>query len=127
MRHPKRFTSLIFIVAIWGGLAVQLAWVRWAHGATLCPSVSDNVSILMPTITGAPKPVDYAAYDLETSYLTIAYTNRTAQMLIGVPRSLITGHQTVPWAAISHYPSAIMQEKSTCPLLTQAGVPIWRL
>ena len=36
-------------------------------------------------------------------------------MLTSVPQSLIVGHQTVPWAAISRYPSALMQERSRVP------------
>lgn len=95
-----------------------------AAQTTNCPSVSDGSRILPVTITGAPLPTYYGSYDLNTSYLFIAYQNGTNQMLTGVPQSLIVGHYTVPWASISRYPSAIMQERSPCPLLAPPNNPI---
>ena len=95
-----------------------------ALAQTNCPTVSDGSRILPVTITGAPKPAYFGSYDLNTSYLFITYQNGTNQMLIAVPQSLIVGHQTVPWAAISQYPSALMQERSPCPLLTPTNTPL---
>lgn len=86
---------------------------------TACPTVSDGQRILPVTITGAPQPTYFGSYDLNTGYLFITYQNKTNQMLIGVPQSLIVGHQTVPWSSISRYPSAVMQEFSPCPLLQE--------
>jgi len=91
---------------------------------TPCPTVSDGARILPVTITGAPQPTYFGSYDLNTSYLFIAYQNKTNQMLTNVPQSLIVGHQTVPWAAISRYPSALMQQSSPCPLLASSNLPI---
>jgi hypothetical protein len=45
-------------------------------------------------------------------------------MLTNVPQSLIVGHQTVAWAAISRYPSALMQQNSVCPLLAPPNNPL---
>lgn len=94
-----------------------------ALGQTPCPSVSDNVSLLPVNIVNAPKPISYAALDLETDYLFISYSDRSGQMLIGVPRGMVQSGQ-VQWANLTRFPSAIMQERSTCPLLTQNNVPI---
>ena len=91
---------------------------------TNCPTVSDGARILPVTITGAPMPTYYGSYDLNTSYLFIAYQNQTNQMLTGVPQSLIVGHSTVAWASISRYPSAVMQQRSPCPLLAPPNNPI---
>lgn len=95
-----------------------------AMGQTPCPTVSDGTRILPVTITGTPQPVFFGSYDLNTSYLFITYQNQTNQMLIGVPKTLIVGHQTVPWASISRYPSAVMQERSPCPLLQEDYVVV---
>jgi hypothetical protein len=97
-----------------------------AHAQTPCPGVSDNVSILSVNIVGAPKPVGFAGLDLETNYLTVSFYDRTAQMFIGVPRGLVQRFET-QWTALTRYPQAIMQERSTCPLLqeTQKVIPIW--
>ena len=91
---------------------------------TNCPSVSDGTRILPVTITGAPIPTYYGSYDLNTSYLFIAYQNKTNDMLTNVPQSLIVGHQTVAWASIYRYPHAVMQEYSVCPLLAPPNNPI---
>lgn len=99
-------------------------FVSPALAQTNCPTVSDGARILPVTIIGAPMPTYYGSYDLNTSYLFIAYQNKSNQMLTNVPRNLIVGHQTVPWAAISRYPSAIMQERSPCPLLAPPNSPI---
>jgi hypothetical protein len=96
-----------------------------AAQTTPCPTVSDGSRILPVAITGAPKPVYFGSYDLNTGYLFITYQNQSNQMLVGVPQSLIVGHQTVPWAAIYRYPSAIMQERSPCPLLAPPNSPIF--
>lgn len=95
-----------------------------ALAVTNCPTVSDGSRILPVTITGAPQPAYFGSYDLNTSYLFVTYQNGTNQMLVGVPQSLIVGHYTVPWAAISRYPSALMQERSPCPLLTPTNTPL---
>lgn len=96
-----------------------------AHGQTLCPTVSNNISVIPVYLTGTPYPLDYSQYDLTTHYLTVAYMSKNNQMLVNVPINAIQGHATVPWVSVKNYPSAIMQEKSTCPLLTETGVPIW--
>lgn len=97
-----------------------------AFAQTNCPSVSDGSRILPVTITGAPRPVYYGSYDLNTSYLWIAWQGTTDPnwMLTNVPQSLIVGHQTVAWAAISRYPSALMQQNSVCPLLAPPNNPL---
>jgi hypothetical protein len=97
-----------------------------ALAQTPCPSVSDGQRILPVAITGAPRPVFFGSYDLNTNYLFIAWQSPSNpnSMLVGVPQSVIVGHQTVPWTAISRYPSAVMQEKSPCPLLAPPNNPI---
>lgn len=96
-----------------------LALTSAALAQANCPTVSDGQRILPVTITAAPQPVFFGSYDLNTNYLFITYQNQTNQMLVGVPQSLIVGHQTVPWTSISRYPSAVMQERSPCPLLQE--------
>lgn len=96
-----------------------------AQAQTLCPSVSNNISVIPVYLTGTPQPLDYAQYDLTTHYLTVAYMTKANQMLVGVPINAIQGRATVPWVSVQNYPSAIMQERSTCPILTEDGVPIW--
>lgn len=93
-------------------------------GQTNCPTVSDGMRILPVTVTGAPQPVFFGSYDLNTSYLTVTYQNQTNQLFTRVPSSLIIGHQTVPWTSFSRNPSAVMQEKSPCPLLAPPNSPI---
>jgi hypothetical protein len=95
-----------------------------AAQTTLCPTVSDGTSILPVSVTGSPQAAYFGSYDLKTNYLTITYQNGTNKLLIGVPTSLIVGHQTVAWASISRYPSALMQERSPCPLLSSTNSPI---
>lgn len=95
-----------------------------AFAGTPCPQVSNGASILSVNIVSAPQPVAYAGYDLETAYLTVTFTSQTSQMFIGVPRRMVKGAQ-IQWANISGYPPAVMQEKSTCPLLTENNLPIW--
>jgi hypothetical protein len=95
-----------------------------ALGQTNCPTVSDNVSILSVNIVGAPMPVGFAGLDLKTHYLTVSFFNQTSRMFIGVPRGLVQGFQT-QWSSLAQFPQAIMQEKSTCPLLTENNIPIW--
>ena len=97
-----------------------------ALAQTNCPTVSDGARILPIAITGAPRPTYGGSYDLNTSYLWIAWQGTTDPnwMLTSVPQSLIVGHQAVPWAAISRYPSALMQERSPCPLLTPGNSPL---
>jgi hypothetical protein len=93
---------------------------------TPCPTVSNGVNILSVNIVGAPLPVAFAGLDLETGYLTVTFVNRSSQMFIGVPQGLVQGFQT-QWASISNFPQALMQEKSTCPLLQETAQvkPIW--
>ena len=92
---------------------------------TLCPSVSTQVSTVSVLLTGTTPALDYSQYDLLTNYLTVAYVGGTSQMLTGVPQNVIVGHFTVPWVAVSSYPSALMQEgKSVCPLLSETGTPL---
>ena len=91
---------------------------------TLCPTVSDNVAILGVIIVNAPHPVYGASYDLETSYLTVGYTNGVSQMLTGVPLRAVQTSGPVQWASVSFYPSALMQERSECPLLSETGSPL---
>lgn len=105
-------------------ILVGMVIAQRAHGQTLCPTVSDNVSVLQVYLTGTPKQLDWSEYDLKTSYLTVAYMDRTSQMLVGVPRQIIQGHQYVQWVSVSGYPSSIMQQGNVCPLLTQTGTPI---
>lgn len=104
-----------------------LLWLLLAGPAiasTPCPTVSTGVSILSVNIVGAPLPVGFAGLDLETGYLTISFTNGTAQMFIGVPQGAVQGFQ-MQWASLSSYHQAIMQQRSTCPLLNSNGLPIW--
>ena len=97
-----------------------------AFAQTNCPSVSDGARILPIAITGAPRPTWGGSYDLNTSYLWIAWQGTTDPnwMLTSVPQSLIVGHQTVAWASISRYPKAIMQQNSVCPLLAATNMPL---
>lgn len=95
-----------------------------ARSDTPCGGVSTVISVLNPTITGAPKPVKLATYDLNTKGLSIQYANNRADYLVGVPSQVIVGHATVPWASIARYPTALVQDRSTCPVLSSAGTPI---
>jgi hypothetical protein len=90
---------------------------------TPCPTVSNGVNILSVNIVGAPLPVTFAGLDLETNYLTVTFINRSSHMFIGVPLGLVQGNQT-QWLTIARFPQAIMQEKSTCPLLAANNLPL---
>lgn len=96
-------------------------------GTTLCPMVSDNVSLLSVNIVNAPAPVQSAYLDLETNYLFIFYAGQINAMFIGVPRSVVQG-PTTQYSSIKGFHQAIMQEKSACPLLAEThseiGMPI---
>jgi hypothetical protein len=100
-----------------------LAWPGVALADTPCPMVSDGVSILTVNVVNAPWPVANASYDMETHYLTVTFTDRRSRMFVGVPLGIVQGIQT-QWANFSAFPQAIMQEWSTCPLLTQNDLPI---
>lgn len=91
---------------------------------TPCPSVSNQISILEPTITNSPTPVALANYDLNTKGLSVQYAGNHADYFVGVPNQAIVGHATVPWTSISSYPRALVQEKSTCPILLSNGTPL---
>jgi hypothetical protein len=107
-------------------LVLTLLLIHPALADTPCPSVSNGVSILSVNIVNAPFPVAFAGLDLETHYLSVTFTNRTSRLFIAVPQSAVQGLQT-QWANIAHYRQAIMQEQSTCPLLTPDGKLIWAL
>jgi len=116
----NRIARRILLVLI--GLVLAAA----AYGQTPCPTVSNGISILNVTIANPPMPINLAFYDISTGYLMISYANRTAQMLIGVPLALFTTRPPpVPWVELENYPSAVMQERSSCPLLTETGAPLW--
>jgi hypothetical protein len=123
--HWNMGCPLTKIPRIIGGLiGGLLSCISAAAQTTPCPTVSDGSRILPVTITGAPIPTYYGSFDLNTSYLFISYQNGTAEMLTGIPQGLIVGHYTVPWAAIYRYPSALMQERSICPLLSATNTPL---
>lgn len=110
------------MIRLIGALAL-LVWPGAALADTPCPTVSDGVSILSVNIVNAPQPVSFSGLDLETNYLTVTFTNRSSQLFENVPRSTVQGAQT-QWANISRFPTALMQENSTCPILTETGSPI---
>lgn len=99
-------------------LALLLAWPIFAFADTPCPQVSTGVSILQVQILNPPLPVSFASYDLETSYLTLTYLDRTSRMFIAVPRGLVQSGR-VQYANIAHFHQAVMQERSVCPLLAE--------
>jgi hypothetical protein len=105
-------------------LFVFLSWTGAAQ-ATPCGSVSNTVETLNVFITGAPRPVSLAVYDMVTKGLAVSYTNGETAYLYGVPNNLVIGHVYVTWATLNQYPRALMQERSTCPLLTTSGVPLF--
>lgn len=109
--------AIILIMLIFGAPTIALA-------DTYCGGVSDNLQTLNPTITGAPQPVKLATYYLTIKALSIQYAGNRADWLVGVPSQIIIGHATVPWASISHYPTALVQEFSTCPVLAANGQAI---
>lgn len=91
---------------------------------TPCPMVSDNVSILSVNVVNAPQPVSYSGLDLETSYLTVTFTNRTSQMFFPVPVGLVQGAFQTQWTTLLQFSQALMQERSTCPLLSETNLPL---
>lgn len=97
---------------------------RIALSDTPCPSVSDNLQTLNPSITGAPQLVKLATYYLNAKALSIQYANNRADWLVGVPSQVIVGHATVPWVSIARYPTALVQDSSTCPILLSDGTPL---
>lgn len=103
--------------------ALLLAWGR-AHADTACPTVSTVTSVVTAFITGSPVPITLATYDLTTHGLTIQYAANRANYLVGVPRQLIVGRASTPWAAIQNYPHAMVQDRSPCPVLSATGSPI---
>jgi hypothetical protein len=107
----------------WRALLLLL-WCAPALADTPCPTVSNGVSILYVNVVNAPLPVSFAGYDMETSYLTVTFTDRTSRLFVGVPRGAVMGAQ-IQWSNVSHYHQAIMQERSTCPLVTENNLPIW--
>lgn len=110
-----------FVIALILGL---FAMPLVAMADTYCGSVSNNVSVLQPTITGSPKPISLATYDLNTHGLSVQYAGNRADYFVGVPVQLIVGRFYVPWAAVSRYPTALVQDGSTCPVLASTGSPI---
>lgn len=111
----KFFIALI--LCIFGAPFVAMA-------DTTCPTVSTMTSVLNPIITGAPKPITLATYDLNTLGLFVRYANNRADYFVGVPRQLIVGRAVVPWTAIASYPTALVQDRSPCPVLSSNGTPI---
>jgi hypothetical protein len=107
-------------------LFFMMAALTQAGAQTPCPSVSDQIQIINPTIVGAPFPVQLAIYDQTSLGLAIqpAGPGNPAIYFVGVPRSLIVGRNQVQWASISGYPQALVQTNSTCPVLTVEGNPI---
>ena len=106
--------------------AVAMLSLAQAGAQTPCPTVSNQIQVLNPTIVGAPYPVQLAIYDQASLGLAIQPAGRgnPAHYFVGVPRSLIVGHATVQYASIQPYPEAMVQTNSTCPVLSSAGTPI---
>jgi hypothetical protein len=102
---------------IWTTIAA-LAWTPAMAQLTPCPTVSNGVSILSVNVVGAPAPVGFSGYDIETGYLTVSYTNSQSQMFVGVPKSFAQSGK-VQYANLHQFHQAIMQERSTCPILYQ--------
>ena len=105
---------MILRAALWLAISAAPALAQ----LTPCPSVSNGVSILSVRISNPPAPVGFAGYDLETGYLTVSFSNGHSRMFVGVPQTMVQSG-TVQWANLTHYRQAIMQERSTCPILYQ--------
>lgn len=105
--------------------ALLLGWGR-AQAETACPTVSTNVSVVNAFITGSPIPIGLATYDQTTLGLSIQFAGpgNKAIYLVGVPKQLIIGRASTPWASIRSYPEALVQDRSPCPVLSATGSPI---
>ncbi len=114
----------IFVLTLLAVISVFIA--RPARADTACGSVSPEVQIINPSITGAPQPVGLALYDLNTKGLFVQFAGQgnIATYFVGVPNQAIVGHATVPWSSIAFYPQALVQTNSNCPVLAAAGTPI---
>lgn len=111
-----KFVALLFVVLL---CAFQ------AHADTPCGSVSNNIESLSVSVTGAPSS-GQGFYDPTTGGLIfqpVGAGNR-ARYFVGVPKSLVIGHQYMPWVTLKAFPEALVQEKSNCPLLLQNGRPL---
>lgn len=94
-----------------------------ASAQTPCPNVIDNVSILNVVVTGSPVPIQFAAWDQKTKYVTVTYFSQQGDLFLGVPQTQIQ-NGTIAWSYLSRRPRAIMQERSRCPVTTEGNAPI---
>lgn len=106
--------------------ALLLGWGRVQAQTTSCPTVSTNVSVVNAFITGSPTPIGLATYDQTTLGLSIQFAGpgNKAIYLVGVPKQLIIGRASTPWAALRGLPQALVQYQSPCPILGVDGKPI---
>jgi hypothetical protein len=85
-------------------------------------SVTDWISILQVSISGAPLPVVNAQYDLETQYLWVLFNNNTGHFFVGVPVTQVQG--VVKWPSIRGYHEALLQQGTWCPIQLSTGKPL---
>jgi len=97
---------------------------------TPCPTVTDYVGVLTVFIVNPPKPIGLATYFPQYNAFAPALSIQwagpgmpNALYVVGVPLSMATNPQ-LPWASLSGFPQAIVQDGSTCPILLTTGKPL---
>ncbi len=94
----------------------------WAD--TICPQAGNTIEALPVIVTGTVSGQGF--YDPTTGGLIFqpAGQGNRALYFIGVPKTLIIGHQYLPWVTLSSFQQAIVQDQSTCPILLSSGMPL---